>query len=250
MTRRSPIAAEIVDSVVPMAASPGVAPARTFRSGKPVPANYRMCGAKTPNGPCEGFAMRNGRCRIHGGATPTGVMSATYIDGRSSRRARDLPQRLVERFQEAIGDPDLLSMTAEIATLDARLGDLLRSVESGESATLWRQLRVTWDNALRAQRAGDQANATLLLNEVDDLIRRGSADYAAWSEVRDVIQERRRLAESERQRLKDAQQTLTLAEAMSLIATLQESITRNVKDEGALAAIRQDLIRVANYKVS
>ena len=35
------------------------------------------CGAKTRSGcPCKGPAMKNGRCRMHGGATPSNTAEA------------------------------------------------------------------------------------------------------------------------------------------------------------------------------
>lgn len=42
----------------------------------------RQCGAKTRNGdPCRNWAMRNGRCRMHGGKSWGGIASPRYRHG-------------------------------------------------------------------------------------------------------------------------------------------------------------------------
>lgn len=99
-----------------------------------------QCHAKTRSGaPCRGQAMLNGRCRMHGGATPAGVALPHF---RTGRRSRDLPARLAARYQEARSDPQLLELREGIALVDARIADLLARVDAGESGARWRALQV------------------------------------------------------------------------------------------------------------
>jgi hypothetical protein len=50
-----------------------------IRSPKP----YAICGARNRSGsPCQARPMPNGRCRMHGGATPGGVASPHFKQGR------------------------------------------------------------------------------------------------------------------------------------------------------------------------
>lgn len=98
------------------------------------------CGAKTRSGaPCRGAAMANGRCRLHGGATPAGIASANFRHGRYSK---DLPARLAARFTEAQADPELLSLRAEIALIDARTNELLAGIgsDSVRAAQVWPEI--------------------------------------------------------------------------------------------------------------
>ncbi|WP_368389767.1 HGGxSTG domain-containing protein [Sphingobium sp. AS12] len=46
-----------------------------------MPAIIDRCGAKRRNGePCRKLPMRNGRCHLHGGKTPTRItLSPSYI---------------------------------------------------------------------------------------------------------------------------------------------------------------------------
>src|SRR5690349_17552705 len=74
------------------------------------------CGAKTRSGrPCRSAAMRNGRCRLHGGASPgapegerhgmwkLGLRSRAVIEQRRAERAL---LREIRRELEALGASD------------------------------------------------------------------------------------------------------------------------------------------------
>ncbi len=58
------------------------------------------CGAKTRSGrPCEGPAMPNGRCRMHGGASPgapKGKANGNYRHGRYTSEAIKQRRQLME----------------------------------------------------------------------------------------------------------------------------------------------------------
>src|SRR5690349_13713695 len=98
-----------------------------------------ICGAKTKTGaPCKGAPMPNGRCRLHGGKTPSGIASPQYKTGRYSRV---LPTRLQSRYDAARTDAALLELRDDISLLDARLEDLLSRVDTGESGVLWASLK-------------------------------------------------------------------------------------------------------------
>ena len=57
-------------------------------------------------------------CPTHGGKTPSGIASPNYIHGRF---AKHLPSGLLERYEAAIGDPELLGLTGEIGLARARV---------------------------------------------------------------------------------------------------------------------------------
>ena len=50
-------------------------------------------------------------------------------------------RRLAARYEESLRDGDVLSLVSEVALTDARLEDLLRRVDSGESGKVWEQLK-------------------------------------------------------------------------------------------------------------
>lgn len=182
--------------------------------------------------------MPNGRCRIHGGKSLAGIASPTYQTGRYSRY---LPGRLLGRYAEAQANPALLELRDDISLIDARLGDLLSRVDTGESGALWQQLMQARLEVIACKRVGDTAGQTKALNTLLDLVGQGHADYRAWAEVGAVLDQRRRLVESERKRLVEMQQTLTVEKAMLLIGAIGGIIKAHVDDRAILAKISADI---------
>lgn len=173
-------------------------------------------------------------CHIHGGKSPGGIASGTYKNGRYSKF---LPDRLTSRFQTSIDDPNLLELRAEIALTDGRLEDLLKRVDTGESGRLWDLLQDQWTAFREAVQSGDKQAQGQRINEVDKLIRQGVGDYAAWREIHNLIDHRRRLVESERKRLVEAEQYITAQQAMLLVSAMLGIIKENVSDKDTLRKI-------------
>lgn len=79
---------------------------------------------------CSNWAMSNGRCRMHGGSTPSGIASPHFRHGRYSKV---LAGGMLTAFQESLADPDLLELQREIALVDARVSKLLSSRPTGQA---------------------------------------------------------------------------------------------------------------------
>ena len=199
-----------------------------------------ICAAKKTNGePCKANAITGKRvCRVHGGMTPSGIASPHYKDGRYSKV---LPTRLAARYSEAQRDPALLELREDVALLDARLADLIARVDTGESGALWQSLMTARKELLDAKRRSDQVDQAIALNTIVGLIAEGHADYRAWGEVGSVLDQRRKLVESERKRLQEAQQTLTVEKAMLLIGAIGGIIKAHVHDRTTLSKISADI---------
>ncbi len=201
-----------------------------------------LCGAKTRNGStCTQRSMPNGRCRMHGGKSPNGIAHARFKHGRYSQF---IPARMLENYQAAQNDVELLALRDEIALLDSRLLDVLKRVDTGESGQVWRELKATYQMLRAAQAKDDRDAARDHARKLGELIEHGSADWLAWSEVRSLIDQRRRTVESERKRLVEMQSLISQEKAMVLIAALTDSVRRHVSDRTALAAISADLVRL------
>lgn len=173
-------------------------------------------------------------CQVHGGATPRGIASPHYKDGRYSKY---LPARLAARYQEARTDGELLALREDIALTDARLGDLLARVDTGESGALWRQLMAAREELLVRRKASDTLGQMAALNLIMELIAQGHADYRAWGEVAVVLDQRRRLVESERKRLVEMQQMISSERMMVLLGAVVGVIQEHVTDRSVLSGI-------------
>lgn len=197
----------------------------------------KPCGAKTRSGtPCKRAPMPNGRCKLHGGASLSGMASPVYKHGRYSKH---LPTRLAERYGEAQTDSDLLALRDEVALTDARLADVLGRVDQGETGELWKEAGKALAELVEVIDAPGARRSAI--TRLRDLLTRGVADWAAWDEVGKLLEQRRRLVESERKRLVEMQQTITAERAMLLIGAIAGIIQTHVTDRALLSAISADI---------
>ena len=214
----------------------------------PHAAAMTLCGAKTRSGnPCKSPAMPNGRCRMHGGKSLRGIAHPQFKDGRYSK---DMPVRLLERYQAAIDDPELLNMRHEIALLQSRLSDLLTRVDTGESKSLWekaKELAVDIQKAIYNENYGAAIISATLL---DHTIGSGLTDFEAWEQIQSIVEQIRKLSESEQKRLVAAQQMITSEQAMTFVAAIVDSVRRHVTDRNVLNAIQMDIASLMTVKQS
>lgn len=99
--------------------------------------NPKACGAKCKNGghPCPNPGMANGRCWIHGGKSPSGPDHYRY-SGRRPRQGKH-----GEAYRNALDCPELLHITPDVADIDAKIDNLIRRVNAGESERKWDELQ-------------------------------------------------------------------------------------------------------------
>jgi hypothetical protein len=185
--------------------------------------------------------MPNGRCSKHGGKSLAGIASPRFTTGRWSAV---LPTRLAARYQEAQDDPELLTLREDISLLDPRLADVLGRVDTGESGRFWRALQTHSDALEAARHRKDTRGIADALTALQATIQRGATDAAAWDEVISLVEQRRKLVESERRRLVELQQTITVERALVLVGAIAGIIKAHVKDRAMLAAISAGLERL------
>jgi len=175
-------------------------------------------------------------CYHHGGRSLVGLANPNFRDGRHSRY---LPKRLNELYAAALADPELLALRDDIALVDARIADVLTRADTGESGRLWRDLQATFRRLNEAKTDPDAVRRHL--RDLGELIERGTADDATWAEVRALIEQRRRLVESEAKRLVQGQHMITADRLNLLLAVVVQVVRTHVHDRATLAAISADL---------
>jgi len=202
----------------------------------------KACGAKTRSGgKCKKPAMPNGRCRLHGGLTPSGIASPHFKTGRWSKH---LPSRLLERYQASAKDPELLALGHDVALVDARLSDLLSRVDQGESGALWKHAQTAFSMFAAARGSADHVKEALAYKVLADAIEKGILDFAAWQEIQTLLEQRRRLVDTESKRRMMGHMVLKLDEANVLIAALAEAVRRHVSDRDTLSAVNAEFTRI------
>jgi hypothetical protein len=174
--------------------------------------------------------MANGRCRVHGGASPKGVASPHFKDGRRSRYLKHLPKQMAGVFRAALADPDYTSLRSELCLQTARIDDLLSQLARQEGPA-WSTLVLALDVLQLAHSKGEVIDAALAT--LDQLIRSGAACARTrtklWGEVRALMVEKGRLAAAEGKRLADLNGTITVEQALlwarGLLAAAREVVT-------------------------
>lgn len=216
-------------------------------SGRPVHARRAdgtpICGSpkrRKPGQICDSVVrMANGRCKIHGGKTPTGIAAPNYQHGRYSDY---LPSKLGERYARAYSDPLLLSLRPEIALLDTRIAGVLETVALGGPDWLAAQAAIVeFESGIAA---GDNARVQRAFTTLKGAVLSGTKEEQTFAELRDLFKDRARLVESERKRLVEMQQMLTLDSALLLIDRVLDAIRRNVADQDTRQRIQTDVTRL------
>lgn len=154
-------------------------------------------------------------------ASPLSVVTSS-VSETMGRYREYLPTDLLKRYQNALGDRDLLVLRDEIAVSEVRIQELLQRVRTGESGQAWRDARDALQDLKGAGGDPDKVRDALLA--LEKAVGRGSGDYLAWAEVREVTEQRRRLAESERRRLVELQNVLTAEQAGVLVMALHQAV--------------------------
>lgn len=180
-------------------------------------------------------------CMMHGGKTPVGPAASQYKHGQYSKY---LAGRILSRYEEALDAVQVDDQASQIAILDARLAELFDRLDHGESWQAWEEANEALKQFEEALRVNDQQQAGVWLAELKRAIRMGRNDYAAWHEISDHLEQRRKYVESERRQNEKAGLVFNLQEAGALIAAVLAALKKHVEDRATLAAITADIERL------
>lgn len=184
---------------------------------------------------------------MHGGKTPVGAAASQFKTGRYSKY---LPARLAGRYEESSKDSELLALREEVSLVDSRLAELLHRLDTNEAGHWWKELKRIHGEYMDAERKAEIPLMRFWLSEWGRVIDSGLNDYALWEEIQGVLEQRRKLVESERKRLIEMQMVITSEKAMLLISALVGIVKTHVADTSTLAAISADVGKLITIGVS
>lgn len=95
-----------------------------------------------------------------------------------------------------------------------------------------------------AQRTNDAPAAATALKALEQAIADGVADYLAWDELLKTVEQRRRLAETERRRVEAIQDRITSDRALLFASALVSAVRKHVTDRSLLGAIEREFARL------
>jgi hypothetical protein len=213
-----------------------------------------VCGAKTRSGKsCQNAPMANGRCRMHGGSTPRAAESPHFKTGRYSKYA---PKKLLGIYEEAQSDPDLLSVREDIGLIDALLKFKLKQLFDSEgerhadSFETWKSLKALVADARKAYKSESYASLEKALDEMEDIANLRLYRYSTEQEIKDDIERRRKLVETEQKISLQAERALPAEQVMMLMTQVLDVIKTVVTDERQRFAIAHGLQQLVAPEVS
>jgi hypothetical protein len=155
-----------------------------------------------------------------------------------------VPKRLNADYHASLNDPARLELGNQIAALDSRFAELLRGLGTDPSDAGIGKLLSKWNRLQRAEQAGNDELVAELRAEIAKGLTVAARLEATWHELYQVTERRRRLVESERKRLLESAEMLTLAQTMMLIERLQDSVIAHVTDRSTLENIAAEFARL------
>jgi hypothetical protein len=180
-------------------------------------------------------------CHYHGGATPRGFALPQTKHGRYSNA---LPVRLAATYEAARQDPDLLALTDKLAVIEARLLQLMEQLEAGGGARAMARI----DDAFKALRgAWENQDSTHTAADWDALasaIAAGKQDAALWQEIFTALEQFRRLSESERKRLIEAERMYDVRSVMTFVGAVAAVLKQVIHDRQVLSEVQMGLDRL------
>ena len=202
---------------------------------------------------CKGKSRRSGErckqltegdsdyCRFHGARIPRGPRSHFYKHG---GYAKYVPDRMRADVARLAADEKLLDLNQEVALLKARVTDVLKQVDTGESGKAWKALKAAMKDHDRAMRAGDFDTQAEALIEMRKLIGFGTRDWEAWEDLRAVVRDVTRVAESQRKYLLEQHHMITVDAAFVLLDVLVDVVRRTVPDAEVRDIISAEFERI------
>jgi len=178
----------------------------------------KVCGAqlrKKPGRFCRKIPIRGKRrCRLHGGKSLGGIASSRYKHGRYSRY---LPLDLRKQYEASKQDPQLLSHEPDLRLMDLRLQTLVKQLDSTQSLEAFALAKEQWELFETALEQGNTEECEKIKLKLRDLMRVGVPSGPMWIEIREVIEQRRKLLESETKRIEKASNSMSGEQILALI---------------------------------
>lgn len=209
--------------------------------------NYKQCAArnKQTGEQCRARAVTGKNvCYYHGGATPSGFANPNTKTGRHSK---DLPTRYAATYFDSLMSKRQLELTPEIALIDSRLSEVMLQLSSGESGAAWGAIDDCYRRLSSAVKENKKPVIDQILGEMGLIIAGVIDDRSIWNELRVLIDDRRRLVESERKRKVEAQTVFTAEQALMLFGVIEQIIRQNVSDPASLQRIGREFKKLVKF---
>jgi hypothetical protein len=201
-----------------------------------LPDGRRPCvGVLADGSPCPNPALfRQATCKICTGKSAIGGKVYTH-----ARYKKFLPERIAELYEEALSRPDLLEMDNQIAVLDAKLQTVFQ--ETGEKNI------PSWNDVLKEiERLDDPDLGPMAIANLRQYANDGALYDSKWQQVQQIMEQQRKLVDTEIRRKKELNQMIPVDRVMLLMASVADVIKRHVRDPEVLMRIKKEMAMLLN----
>lgn len=194
----------------------------------------KSTGKRCKKNACIGYDA----CELHGGKTPRGWANPNTKTGKYSKH---LPTRLGADYEASINDPQLHDLKSEMALVNTRIKELLSKLDLEPDGSAWEYIKDARSGIKVAMRADDKTMMIAAIGFLDDVINRAYDDSNIWDNITRLIEQQRKLAESYRKIVADAETTITAENILGIAGAIVRIISDHVSDPKRLSAINQDI---------
>lgn len=197
----------------------------------------RACEGTMKNGdPCPNPAKK-GRLFCDLCSDRSQISSSRPYTG--ARYKQFLPEKLARLYEEALSRPDLLELENQIAVIDARI---METFEEAGSKHL-----PSWEDILiEVSRLRDPDLGPVAVMNLEQWARDGASHDAKWAQVQSMMEQQRKLVETEIRRKKELNLMIPVDRIMLLMASIADVIKRHVKDPATLQQIKREMGQLLN----
>ncbi len=141
-----------------------------------------------------------------------------------------LPSHLREGFLASVNDPEILSVANELGLIDSRVLELIERITTGESMELINQI-VELSLSIQKESKRTDPDVDHIADDADELtvLLEGRVnDEKNWEHIRETIDSRRRLTDTERKLLEMKKAVVDSKQLHAIITILLQSIATHV----------------------
>ena len=188
----------------------------------------RCVGKKVHTGePCGKYAVvGRDRCKYHAGTVPIGQLAIDSND--KTKFLKNLPPNMRPAFLQSLRDPNQTSCAHEISLLDSRLNQLAEELNfASPDGLTWKEVGVAFNKCLMVM--DDSKELTPKMEVLAELVNRGQNTGSLWIQTNQILELRRKLAETETKRDIALNQTIPKQAVIDVLSNLCHAFRRNVQ---------------------
>lgn len=151
---------------------------------------------------------------------------------------------VAQKYVQMMNDGQILSNRAAIDIIDSRVMTLMERIDLESAPDRMKNLYDLWDQLKAARRRHSEAEEVAILGSMDAEFEAAYHDYAAWEQMIQVLDLRRKMVDSEVKVIKEMKAFLSVEMAYKLVAKLLAVCIRLIKDPKLLRQINSEFSKI------